>query len=289
MELQRWKELTEVIKCGSLTAAAEKMGYTLSGMSRSIGLLEKETGFLLLHRGKKGVTPTRECEQLLPYVREVLYTSERLSQAVAAVRGGEEGEICIGTAYRHYYRWLTEVTGEYHTRHPGVHFRIYHGTSTEFAKQLSVHQLDFGLISEREGEHMWYPLCEDRLIALLPASHPLAELEQLPLEVFAEEPYITTCPGLDIDSGRFFEKNGICPNEQFSAMDIQATYAMVDAGMGISITNQMNRLDSYPDVCHRGISPTQTIWIGLACAKVLSPVAANFLEFILPRLPYEKK
>ena len=30
MDLQRWKELETGIKCGSLTAAAEELGYTLS-------------------------------------------------------------------------------------------------------------------------------------------------------------------------------------------------------------------------------------------------------------------
>ena len=53
---------------------------------------------------------------------------------------------------------------------------------------------------------------------------------------FAEtEAYIVTCPGLDIDGTRYLDKHGIKPNVQFSTMDIQATYAMAAAGMGVSI------------------------------------------------------
>lgn len=44
-----------------------------------------------------------------------------------------------------------------------------------------------------------------------------------------------TCPGLDIDGTRYLDKHGIKPNVQFSTMDIQATYAMAAAGMGVSI------------------------------------------------------
>ena len=285
MDLERWEELMTVLQTGSLTAAADKLGYTLSGISRSMTALEKEMGFSLLYRGKKGVTATEECEQILPYVRELLFASQKLRQKAASVRGGEAGEIAIGTAYRHYYRWLTEVTGEYHARYPEVHFRIYNGTSTDFAQQLEKHQLDFGLISEREGEHAWLPICEDKLIALLPVDHPLARLVTIPLEKFTEEPYIATCPGMDIDSGRFFQKHGIVPNEQFSAMDIQATYAMVDAGMGISITNQINSLTGFSGICHREITPTENITIGWAYGKELSPVAEKFLEFVKDRLP----
>ena len=49
------------------------------------------------------------------------------------------------------------------------------------------------------------------------------------------EVYIVTCPGLDIGGTRYLDKQGIKPNVQFSTMDIQATYAMAAAGMGVSI------------------------------------------------------
>ena len=285
MDVERWKELMTVVECKSLTAAAKKLDYTLSGISRSIASLEKELGFTLLYRGKKGVTPTKECLQMLDYAREFIFAADKLSQAAARVRGLEIGEIGIGTAYRHYYRWLTQVTNEFHQIHPGVHFKIYNGTSTEFAQQLAQHKIDFGLISARKGAHEWYPICKDKLVAMLSTAHPLTQLKKIPLDVFTKEPYIATCPGLDIDSGRFFEKYHIRPNMQFSTMDIQATYAMVDAGMGISITNQINSLTSYEGICHRDIEPTELIDIGLAWLKELSPAAEAFLQFILTRLP----
>ena len=48
------QELTEVLRGKSMTAAAEKLGYTLSGISRSMMTLEKEAGFQLLQRKKSG-------------------------------------------------------------------------------------------------------------------------------------------------------------------------------------------------------------------------------------------
>lgn len=70
-----------------------------------------------------------------------------------------------------------------------------------------------------------------------------------------------------------------------SAMDIQATYAMVDAGMGISITNEINSLTNFDGICHRDIKPSEIIEIGLACGEELSPASAAFLEFVLQKLP----
>lgn len=68
-------------------------------------------------------------------------------------------------------------------------------------------------------------------------------------------------------------------------MDIQATYAMVDAGMGISITNRINSLTGFSGICHREIIPTENITIDWAYGKELSPVAEKFLEFVKDRLP----
>lgn len=53
------------------------MGFTVSGISRSVATLEKELGFALLHRAKSGVQPTAEGRQLLPSVRELLFAQEQ--------------------------------------------------------------------------------------------------------------------------------------------------------------------------------------------------------------------
>lgn len=58
-------------------------------------------------------------------------------------------------------------------------------------------------------------------------------------------------------------------------------HAMAAAGMGVSITNQINSLPDYEGVCHRKLIPEEMIEIGLAWEKNQTPVAAKFLEFIM--------
>ena len=61
MESEKCRVLLCAIDKGSITAAAEAMGYTISGVSRMIAALEAEVGFPLLRRSREGVTPTNEC------------------------------------------------------------------------------------------------------------------------------------------------------------------------------------------------------------------------------------
>ena len=72
MESEKCRVLLCAIDKGSITAAAEAMGYTISGVSRMMAALEAEVGFPLLRRSREGVTPTNECCRLLPSFREMV-------------------------------------------------------------------------------------------------------------------------------------------------------------------------------------------------------------------------
>ncbi len=280
MDLEKCKTLLTVIESGSLSHAADRLKYTPSGISRMMTSLEEEFGFSLLIRGKKGIAPSKECLELLPSIREFVFAGEHLSQTAAEICGGESGTIVIGTAYSYFYQWITKVTSLFHKEHPGVQFRILNGTSTELIEKLTNHQLDFCLISEREGNHNWIPLCHDYLVAMLPANHPMADFSAIPVEIFATEPYIETYPGQDIDNSRIFAKCNIIPNTQFSTLDIYATYSMVEAGLGISMNNHINSYLWNGTVKHLPLEPNQSMDIGLAHEKNIAPAAKKFLEFL---------
>lgn len=150
---------------------------------------------------------------------------------------------------------------------------------------LSFHQADFCLISEREGDHNWILLRNDPMVALIPPGHPLAKETSVPMEAFAVESYIQTYPGRDVDNARIFSRCHITPNPQFSTMDINATYSMVEAGLGIGINNQVNSYLWQDRVVHLPLKPTQTMNIGLAYEKNISLASQAFLHFIKDKLP----
>ena len=285
MDLERFEALLTVIDSGSLSTAAKRLGYTPSAISRMMASLENELGFSLLYRGKNGVTPTRECKMFLPSVRGFVYSGHCLSQTAARIHGAECGTIIIGTAYSYYYRWITKMSSAFHDLHPGVQFRIVNGTSSELQQMLSLHQADFCLISEREGEHNWILLRNDPMVALIPPGHPLAKERSVPMEAFAVESYIQTYPGQDVDNARIFSRCRITPNTQFSTMDINATYSMVEAGLGIGINNLVNSSLWQDRVVHLPLEPSQTMNIGLAYGKNISPASEAFLHFIEGKLP----
>ena len=84
MELDRYRALVCAIETGSLSAA-ETLQYTPSGMSRMVAALEEETGVPLLLREHSGVRPTKECEKLLPAIRDLLHAGESCAQLLSLI------------------------------------------------------------------------------------------------------------------------------------------------------------------------------------------------------------
>lgn len=279
MEIEKYEALLCAIEKGSFSAAAEALGYTPSGISRMMAALELENGFPLLIRRKEGVVPTKECIKLMPQIREIVFEGEKLKQMSAKIRNVETGTLTIGTAYSAYYGWLSEVTSKFHKQYPGVEIKIVSGYSAELVEQMEKHEVDMAIISERSGNHQWIPLIKDRLLAMVSVNHPVAKLNPVPIELFASESYIDTYPGKDIDNAYVFKRCHVTPNTQFSTMDIYATYSMVEAGLGISMNNEINCRNLTGSIKTIPLNPPQTTVIGLAVAKEKTPAAASFMKF----------
>ena len=279
MEIEKYEALLCAIEKGSFSAAAEALGYTPSGISRMMAALELENGFPLLIRRKEGVTPTKECIELMPQIREIVFEGEKLKQMSAQIRNVETGMLTIGTAYNAYYGWLSRVTSAFHKKHPGIEIKIVSGYSAELVEQMEKHEVDMAIISERSGNHQWIPLIKDRLLAMVAANHPVAKMDSVPIGLFASESYIDTYPGKDIDNAYVFKRCHVTPNTQFSTMDIYATYSMVEAGLGISMNNEINCRTLTGSIKTIPLNPPQTTMIGLAVAKDKTPAAASFMKF----------
>lgn len=284
MDLAKYEALLCAIDCGSISAAAEKLKYTPSGVSRMVAALEEEAGFQLLLRERSGVRPTAECERMLPAIRQLIHSGEACRQLSAQIRGLDTGSVTIGTAYSAYYMWLAAMTSEFHERYPGIQVQFISGYSTGLLEKLNRRELDLCFISRRDGEHEWVRICDDPMTGWVPAAHPLANAAALPVSAFATEPCIETFPDTDIDNAHIFERCGVKHNIRFSTIDSYATYAMVEAGLGISMNNHLNSLARSGRVRILPLDPPQLIEIGIAHLRDASPAAQTFLDFLTPRL-----
>lgn len=96
MATDKYKVFLEAIDVGSFSGAAEKLGYTPSGVVHMMNSLEKEFGFPLFQRSNKGVTLTPDGERIVPVLRDMMRCEEQLYQVSSEIRGVIVGDITIG-------------------------------------------------------------------------------------------------------------------------------------------------------------------------------------------------
>lgn len=288
MDTEKISALLRALELGSLSAAAEALGYTPSGMSRMMASLEAEAGFSLLIRSREGLRPTRECEQLLPHFRALAEEATRTAAVTDALRGVESGEVYVGTPYPVFFRKLSRLIAAFSSRFPGIHIGLLEGMSSELAAQVERRKADFCIISRREGDFSWTPLLDDSLVALVPKGHPLVQRGCVTPQDISNEPFIMMHPDADSDCLRYLNQNRIAPHIRFSSRDTYAAYHMVEAGLGITLDNAIFAAHHQsPAVCALPLAPAHHITIGIATPhrENLSPAAMRFFEMAQPYFP----
>lgn len=280
MDTEKCAALLRALELGSLSAAAEQLGYTPSGISRMMASLEAEAGFPLLIRSRDGVRPTRECRRLLPHLRELSDEAARAARVADSLRGVESGEVYVGTPYPAFFRPLSRLITAFSRRYPAIHVGLLEGMSTELARALERRRADFCVISRRDGDFDWTPLIDDPLVVLVSQEHPLAEKGVVSADDLRAEPFIALRPGVETDSSAFLAQKGVEPNIRFSCQDTLAVYYMVEAGLGITLDNAIYADQFGGAVRALPLDPPHTIPIGVATPRreLLSPATKRFTE-----------
>lgn len=285
MESEKCRALLCAIDKGSITAAADAMGYTISGISRMMAALESEVGFPLLRRGREGVTPTNECLRLLPSLREMVAQAEQCRQMAGELRGVMSGTIAIGTFSSVATHWLPNMICAFQKDYPNIDFEILMGDYPEIEQWILQGRADYGFLHlPTRPELKVMELARDELMAVLPEEHPLARLEKVPVAALAEQPFILLdkAGNRDREVMQVFELAGAAPRVRFTTLDDYAVMSMVEHGLGVSILPQLILRRIPYRIALRPLAQPAFRRIGLAMRRgeELSPAAKKLLEYL---------
>src|SRR3954464_13621031 len=113
-----------VYEHGSLTRAAEELGYAQPSVSEQIRGLEKTLGVQLFRRVGRGVVPTTVADELRPHAERALAAAEDGRRAGQSDKGFETGTIRFGMlgAARLYFG--AQLVADVLERYPGVRVEL---------------------------------------------------------------------------------------------------------------------------------------------------------------------
>ncbi len=194
MELRHLNAFIAVAEELHFGRAAARLQISQSPLSQSIRALEAELGVQLLERTTRRVTLLPAGEAFLPRAREALAAAGRAVDDARAAAAGELGRMSVGFTGSMTYLLLPVLAKALRAQLPRLELELHGEMLTpDQVEGLISGRLDLGLLRpplERPSLKV-EPIGSEPLVAVLPASHPLARLDRVPVASLENEPFIT--------------------------------------------------------------------------------------------------
>ena len=279
MNFLQYEALVKTLECGTLSKAAEELGYTQSGLSRMINSMEEDTGFRIIERDRSGVRLTPEGETLMPYIRSAILAQRNVEQAVGEINGKYRGLIRIGTFNSASAQWLPGMIKEFTEKYPEVRFELIHGTDEITRKLAETGRVDLTFTdyptkADLDEEF----LIRDPIVAIFAKDDPMATRKSISLKELETLPYIALNEGVDDEITRLLTINKVELNPRFTESNDHAVLAMVEQGLGTSLMSKMMLQGFNADIAMVPLNPPAYRKLGIGCRdrKKLSLAADTF-------------
>jgi DNA-binding transcriptional LysR family regulator len=226
----------------SLARAAEREHLALSALSRRIADMEARLGTTLLRRHDRGVEPTAAGEVLLRHLGPLFDLLDRAFADVEAFAAGARGHVRLHANISAVSGFLPTALTGFLAANPGIEVSLEERFTADILHAVRTGAADLGLgsgtVRGAPPELQLIPWREDRLVAVLPADHPLAAHSgPVRFAELAAEPFVGLSPGSALQQlyRREAEALGLRLRERISVASFDGARRMVEAGLGMAI------------------------------------------------------
>jgi DNA-binding transcriptional LysR family regulator len=276
--------LREVAAHGSITAAAEALGYTTSAVSQQIAKLEKEAGQPLLERHARGVALTDAGRSVVRHTERILVELHAADAELAEIRGLRAGVLAIGTFPTAGSSLLPLVVKEFKTRHPGVDLKVFSGRFDRLVDALRRRETELSLLWDYEWNRIndptltYHHLMNDPTMLLVSEHHRLADRDAISIGELRDESWVVRAEDHPVAQTleKLCQQGGFAPRTSVFAHDYGEVQAMVAVQLGVAIAPRLAVLNPRPDVRSIRLAtrpPQRRILIAHLAERRLSPAA----------------
>lgn len=243
MDIKKVQALLTAVDKGSLTAAASELGYTQSGLTHMMNSLEIELGLNLLVRSKSGVRLSPAGQELLPEMRRLAEAADALCLSAEKLHQRNCSSLRLGAYSSIARHWVPQILADYQKVCPDTNISIIMDGLLELYGAVKNDELDCVMTSYYEPLAQglgWFPLWEDELVAVLPASFPL-ESNVMPVELFDKTNFLMPSQGFDMYILPIFSgaSRRIDPVINTTNLDDESIVSMVEHGLGVTILSRL--------------------------------------------------
>lgn len=190
---------------GQITRAAQKLYIAQPALSQAISQLEGELGLRLLERHPRGVRLTAAGETFLEKARAVVATEHDVELTAKALARAARGVLEIGFVGPPPTLLAPEMFDRFAAAHPEVEIAFRELPFPRGPTRRWLEGIDVALCHTPEaaaGVEL-HPVRVEPRAAVLPASHPLAGLDEVRVEQLLDQRFISYHPTVQLEWAGF--------------------------------------------------------------------------------------
>lgn len=301
MTLQQLKYLVTVAECKNITAAAEKLYISQPSLSAAIHSLEKEMNVTAFVRSNKGMTVTKEGEELLSFARNLLEQADIMKERFCT-DSNRKPKFCVSCQhYSFAVNAFVDVVNEYDAAE--YNFILRETQTGEIIDDVANGNSELGILylSESNEEVLCKLFKKNDLVfeeifeasphIFISKNHPLADKDCISLEDLRPYPYLVYEQG---------ERNSFYFSEEFlSVLDMPKSIEVRDRATLFNLAIGLNGFTVSSGVIDKELNGEDIIakplimdcsmHIGIIKKKniMLSRYANTYIEALQRHLPIE--
>ena len=232
--MQQLRALVELSRLGTVSAAAESLGFSQSTVSHQLAALSRATGAVLLTRAGRGVRLTEEGRALAARGQEILDLLDRTEREAISMARAEAGRVRLAafpSAVASLVPGMPDVVGR---QHPGLEVELVDAEPPEALDALRRGRVDaalsFSYVDDDAGEGLQAVHLLDDVLYLV--SHPGG------ITCVADGArcrWVTGCARCREELIVVGRANGFAPETAYASDDYVAVQALVAAGVGAAL------------------------------------------------------
>lgn len=175
-----------VIREGSFSRAAERLGITQSAVTQKVTKLEQQIGSRLIHRDRDGVAPTRAGQEFYDLADRMLTLQLLVHEKIDGYASMKRGQLTvIANAPRPALTLIEAFLKEF----PEIEISFTLHDWTRAMELLRTRQVDVAIVTSpnRLGDCYTRQIGEAKYVAYLRSNHPLAARPELSLKDLLDE------------------------------------------------------------------------------------------------------
>lgn len=285
MNLKSMKVFVAVMRTGSLTEAAQRIGVSQPAASKLLRHLEDRFKFQLFRRERGRLIPTAEAHSLLPLTEAIFQNIDAVERIAQDLSNTLTGFIRVATIPGLGPTILPRAIASFKANRPGVRIGVKVLNVEQTIERVANLQVDLGVVYAPPDDPrvIVEPLTNVEIVCVLPAGHPLARLPKIDARAVMNYPLISvsraSAVGVLIDDA--FSRVGVRRSSIVEVSHNFIAYSLVASGVGVAVVDPLLHHESYfPDVVVKPFRPKVVITPSVlyAAHRPLSRLSRAFID-----------